>query len=146
MILHFSNQLIKQTLNLRLEDLIYVNKLADGQFGQIQLVRDQLKNLYVVKCMKKTQLENYEVSKFINEERKILNTIAYPFIIQMGKTFQSENYLFYLSQYVCGQDFYEVIRNIGLLSTQDSQFYAATIILLLEYFNDNQIVNRDIKP
>ena len=47
--------------------------------------------------MKKTQLENYEVSKFINEERKILNTIAYPFIIQMGKTFQSENYLFYLS-------------------------------------------------
>lgn len=39
-----------------------------------------------------------------------------------------------------------MIRNIGLLSTEDSQFYGATIILILEYLNDNQIVSRDIKP
>ena len=38
------------------------------------------------------------------------------------------------------------MRTIGLLSTDDSQFYVATIILILEYFNDNQIVCRDIKP
>ncbi len=38
------------------------------------------------------------------------------------------------------------MRNIGLLSTEDSQFYAGSIILILEYFNDNQIVSRDIKP
>jgi cGMP-dependent protein kinase len=38
------------------------------------------------------------------------------------------------------------MRTIGLLSTEDSQFYVATIILILEYFNDNQIVCRDIKP
>jgi len=38
------------------------------------------------------------------------------------------------------------MRNIGLLSTEDSQFYSASIILILEYFNDNQIVSRDIKP
>ena len=47
---------------------------------------------------------------------------------------------------MCGEDFYEVIRNIGLLSTEDSQFYGASIILILEYLNDNQIVSRDIKP
>lgn len=38
------------------------------------------------------------------------------------------------------------MRNIGLFSTEDSQFYAASIILLLEHFNDHQIVSRDIKP
>ena len=38
------------------------------------------------------------------------------------------------------------MRTIGLLSTEDAQFYSASIILILEYFNDNQIVSRDIKP
>ena len=72
--------------------------------------------------------------------------MAFPFVVQLGRTFQTENYLFYLEEYVCGEDFYEVIRSIGLLSTEDSQFYGASIIQILEYFNDNQIVSRDIKP
>lgn len=47
----------KQTTNLRLEDLVHVNKIADGQFGGIYLVRDSNKNIYTVKALKKMQLE-----------------------------------------------------------------------------------------
>lgn len=57
MIPHFENILKKQTANLALEDLIYVNKISDGQFGGIYLVRDQNKNLYTVKSMSKALLE-----------------------------------------------------------------------------------------
>jgi serine/threonine protein kinase len=67
MIPHFENTLKKQTNNIRLEDLIYVNKLGDGQFGGIYLVRDSSKNLYTVKALSKSLLEEYEVQKFINE-------------------------------------------------------------------------------
>lgn len=66
-----------------------MNKIADGQFGSIYLVRDLNKNLYTVKSFDKLMLEEFEVQKFINEEKKILNTIAFPFIIQLGKTFQT---------------------------------------------------------
>ena len=38
------------------------------------------------------------------------------------------------------------MKKIGLLSTEDSQFYSASIILILEYLHDNYIVCRDIKP
>jgi cGMP-dependent protein kinase 1 len=110
------------------------------------MVRDANKNIYTVKSLSKSLLEEYEVQKFINEEKKILSTVAFPFTLQMARTFQTDKTLYYLSEYVCGEDFYEVMRNIGLLSTEDSQFYSASIILILEYFNDNQIVSRDIKP
>jgi serine/threonine protein kinase len=73
-----------------------VNKIADGQFGGIYLVRDANKNIFTVKTLNKSLLEEYEVQKFINEEKKILSTIAFPFVIQLGRTFQTENYLFYL--------------------------------------------------
>lgn len=67
MIPHFENIVKKQTANLRIEDLIYVNKIADGQFGSIYLVRDLNKNLYTVKSFDKLMLEEFEVQKFISE-------------------------------------------------------------------------------
>jgi hypothetical protein len=66
MIPHFENTLKKQVTNLRLKDLFYVNKLADGQFGGIHLVRDINKNIYTIKALDKSLLEEYEVQKFIN--------------------------------------------------------------------------------
>jgi hypothetical protein len=57
MIPHFENSMQKQTTNIKLDDLIYVNKLGDGQFGGIYLVRDANKNLYTVKTLSKSMLE-----------------------------------------------------------------------------------------
>lgn len=57
MIPHFENVLRKQTTNLRLEDLVHVSKLADGQFGGIYLVRDANRNIYTVKSLNKALLE-----------------------------------------------------------------------------------------
>lgn len=49
----------------------------------------------------------------------------------MGRKFQSYNYIYYINESVKGGDLYEILKNIGLLSTEDSQFYTATIILIL---------------
>ncbi len=66
MIPHFENTLKKQAQNLKMQKLIYVNKISDGQFGGVYIVRDYNKNIYVVKSLNKTILWEYEVQKFIN--------------------------------------------------------------------------------
>lgn len=43
-------------------------------------------------------------------------------------------------------ELFDVIRDIGLLSTQDSQFYIGTLILCMEYLHSRSIIYRDIKP
>lgn len=43
-------------------------------------------------------------------------------------------------------EFFEVLKEIGLLSTFDCQFYVANIILILEYLHSNYIMVRDVKP
>lgn len=45
-----------------------------------------------------------------------------------------------------GEDLYDILKTIGLLSTEDSQFYTASIILILEYFAEKSVICRDIKP
>ena len=63
-----------------------------------------------------------------------------------GRRLQSANYAYYFNEFIKGEDFYEVLKGIGLLSTEDSQFYTASIILILEYFAEKGIICRDIKP
>ena len=46
--------------------MTYITKISDGQFGGIYMVKDLNKNIYAVKTLSKSLLEEYEVQKFIN--------------------------------------------------------------------------------
>lgn len=41
---------------------------------------------------------------------------------------------------------FDTIRELGLLTNEDSQFYAACILLILEHLHDREIIYRDLKP
>lgn len=56
------------------------------------------------------------------------------------------HYIYLLLEFIEGMELFDVIREIGLLSTFDCQFYTASIILALEYMHKNHIIYRDIKP
>jgi len=101
---------------------------------------------YILKVIEKASLKTYAVENFAINEGKSLEEISCHFVIGMGQKFQSSNYAYYLQEFVRGDDFYSVLKNIGLLSTEDCLFYTATIILILEYFAQKGIVCRDIKP
>lgn len=90
----------------------------------------------MAKTLSKYELEEAEVSEFIIDESEVMATVSFPFVVRCGKKFQSKHHLVYLTEYVKGEEFYEVLKKLGLLSTSDAQFYTATIILILEYFEN----------
>ena len=47
------------------------------------------------------------------------------------KSFKDEHYLYSLVEFVQGEELYGAIREIGLLSTEDVQFYIASMILVI---------------
>lgn len=46
-------------------DIVIVDKLAKGQFGDLYLVKDNKGNEYVAKTMSKHDLEEAEVGEFV---------------------------------------------------------------------------------
>jgi len=66
--------------------------------------------------------------------------------MHFARSFKDNIYIFFLEEYIRGMELFDVIRDIGLLNTYDSQFYVGSLILCMEYLHLNNIIYRDIKP
>jgi len=100
--------------------------------------------------------------------------VFFPFIIEYARSFKDSFDVYFLVEYVKGIELFDVIRDIGkknkrknngiimkkitkidrlfcvfflgLLNTYDSQFYVASMILILEYLHHQNVIYRDMKP
>lgn len=69
-----------------------------------------------------------------------------PFLMQYGRNFKDKFYMSFLTEFIDGMEFFDVIREMGLVSPKDSRFYAANIIFALEHLHKMDIIYRGLKP
>lgn len=133
-----------------LDQLVMLQELKEGEFGPILLVgctnELEKQKLYVLKCYSKQKIEEHSLFKYITQEKNLLRSLYHPFIMQYYKSFKDEHYLYSLVQFIQGEELYYGIRQIGILSTEDTQFYIASMILILEYLSTQGVIMRDLKP
>eukprot|EP01017_Pseudomicrothorax_dubius_P018366 TRINITY_DN2034_c0_g3_i3.p1 TRINITY_DN2034_c0_g3~~TRINITY_DN2034_c0_g3_i3.p1 ORF type:complete len:734 (-),score=140.48 TRINITY_DN2034_c0_g3_i3:35-2236(-) len=130
-----------------LDSLILIKKLGAGHFGNVYLVYASVnQNLYAIKCISKEQTVEDGMERHVVEERNVLKRLIFPFVITTIRTFKDAKFVYFLVEYVKGNELFDVIREIGLLATYDSQFYVASMFLAIEYLHSQGIIYRDLKP
>lgn len=70
----------------------------------------------------------------------------FPFIAKFYKSFKDSSNVYFLLEYIDGIEMFDVIREIGLLNSEQCRFYIASLVLSLEYLHSNHIIYRDLKP
>lgn len=101
---------------------------------------------FILKVFSKAQLENRKLVKYLHWEQRCLTDTNFCFVAQLINTILEEDKHIFVLKYIDGATLYEVIRNIGLLSSFDCQFYMASILLILQELRQNSFIHRDIKP
>jgi cGMP-dependent protein kinase 1 len=66
--------------------------------------------------------------------------------MQFVRSYKDASRIYLLLEYIKGIDLELVMNHIGLLSNSDSLFYAASILLSLEYLHERDILYRDLNP
>ncbi|CAD8075753.1 unnamed protein product [Paramecium primaurelia] len=129
------------------EDLIYIKKLGEGQFGSVYLVKHkEINKVFALKSVSKASIIEQNLEKHITQEKTVLEQINFPFIMGFVRTFKDDMSIYFLVDFIRGMELFDVIRDIGLLSKPETQFYIGTMILCIEYLHSKSIVYRDLKP
>ena len=144
---YFTNKIFLEDNTIELKDLDNVKELGSGNFGSVNLVRNKKnKYLYAIKALNLEQVKLENLEECVEVERDVLLKIDHPFIMKMVKYLKNENYIFFINEYIKGKELWEVIRDIGLLNKEQTQYYGASILLAIDYLHKQKIIYRDIKP
>ncbi|KAL0087874.1 kinase-like domain-containing protein [Phycomyces blakesleeanus] len=132
---------------LQLNDFILKETLGTGSFGRVHLAQSKINGKhYAVKALNKHDVVRLKQVEHINNEPTILRDVAHPFLVTLWDTFQDDSHLFMVMDYVPGGELFRILRKQKKFSESAARFYAAEVILALEYLHERDIIYRDLKP
>ena len=144
---HLMNRLYLQDNLVELKDLLFKMKLGSGNYGDVCLVRNKKNKFpYAIKSISRNQINIEQLHSNLELERSILLKIDHPFIVKLVKSLKDEKNIYFLMEYIKGKELFDVIRDIGLLTKSQTQFYSASLMLAIDYLHERKFIFRDIKP
>ncbi|ORX44920.1 Pkinase-domain-containing protein [Hesseltinella vesiculosa] len=134
-------------LPTRLDQYTMKDTLGTGTFGRVYLAKDKLEQRTVaIKVLRKEDVVRLKQVEHINSERQVLSNLHFPFIVDLYCTFQDPERLYMVEEYVLGGELFRHLRRSGRYSNASARFYAAEIVLALDYMHSLDIIYRDLKP
>ncbi|KAI9018679.1 kinase-like domain-containing protein [Phycomyces nitens] len=132
---------------LKLEDFSLLRTLGTGSFGRVHLAQSRHNNrYYAIKVLKKAEVVRLKQVEHTNSEKHILESVSNPFLVNLWGTFQDDANLYMVMDYVPGGELFSVLRKSQRFPDHVVKFYAAEVLLAIEYLHLKDIVYRDLKP
>lgn len=79
-------------------------------------------------------------------EKKIMTQCYSPFVVKLYCTFQTQDKLFFILEYVNGGELNTKLIKAGTIKEDLARFYAAEILLALKIMHEKNFLHRDINP
>jgi serine/threonine protein kinase len=121
--------------------------IGRGGFGKVWKVEKKKSGIiFAMKEMSKARvLAKRSVASVINE-RKLLNKLKHPFLVNMRYAFQDRETLYLVMDYLEGGDLRYHIGIRHTFTEAETKFILQWIVVGLEYMHNNSVIHRDIKP
>lgn len=133
----------------RTEDLEVTDRLGKGTCGVVNLARkqhDKRKKCFALKSMRKGPIMAMGLKEYIKRERTLHGDLFHPFIVNMLSSYEDDNCLYIMLEYINGGELFTLIREQKMLTSEISRLYAAELTLVFEYLHARDIAYRDLKP
>ncbi|KNC84221.1 AGC/YANK protein kinase [Sphaeroforma arctica JP610] len=124
-----------------------LRSVGKGAFGKVCIVlKRDTKQLYAMKYMNKDKCIQEKAVKNVLNERKILELLHHPLLVNIWFSFQDEEDMFMVVDLMLGGDLRYHLQNNGPLSETRVRLYMAELSNALCYIHSKGVLHRDIKP
>lgn len=130
--------------------------LGSGSFGVVTLAEyknnDKSTTIYALKSLSKLAVIETGQLRHVIDERKILATMDYVFILKLYGTYQTPHQLVMVTEPLSNGDLWSIIYETpqfsdhGGLPWKLAAFYGASLVLALDHIHAKGVVFRDLKP
>uniref|UniRef100_K7FQR8 Protein kinase N1 n=1 Tax=Pelodiscus sinensis TaxID=13735 RepID=K7FQR8_PELSI len=133
---------------LTLDDFKFVAVLGRGHFGKVLLSEySRTGELYAIKALKKGDIVARDEVESLMCEKRIFeteNSSRHPFLVNLFACFQTPEHVCFVMEYTAGGDLMMHIHT-DVFTEPRATFYAACVVLGLQFLHDHKIVYRDLK-
>nr|ANC96913.1 neochrome [Mesotaenium caldariorum] len=126
-----------------------IKPLGNGDSGSVMLVELRgTQRLFAVKVMEKESMTERNKVHRVACEREILEHLDHPFLPTLYASFQTAKHVCFVTDYCPGGEMYDLleVQPGHRFEEKVAKFYAAEILLALEYLHCQGVVYRDLKP
>ncbi|KAJ4807590.1 phototropin 2 [Rhynchospora pubera] len=126
-----------------------VKPLGSGDTGSVHLVElIETAQLFAMKAMDKNVMLNRNKVHRATAERQILDLLDHPFLPTLYASFQTKTHICLITDYCPGGELFMLLdRQPQKVLREDAvRFYAAEVVVALEYLHCQGIIYRDLKP
>ncbi|KAM3915428.1 serine/threonine-protein kinase N2 isoform 2-T2 [Leptodactylus fuscus] len=139
---------VQQRFQFSLQDFRCCKVLGRGHFGKVLLAEYKNTNeMFAIKALKKGDIvARDEVDSLMCEKRifETVNSVRHPFLVNLFACFQTKDHVCFVMEYAAGGDLMMHIHT-DVFSEPRAVFYAACVVLGLQYLHEHKIVYRDLK-
>jgi serine/threonine protein kinase len=132
---------------VHLNDFVLIRMIGKGSFGKVLLVRKKdTDQIYAMKVLAKEHVIKRNQVEHTKTERSVLGYVRHPFIVSLRYAFQSKRKLYFVLDYCPGGELFFHLSKQTRFSENRTRFYAAQMVMALQYLHELGIVYRDLKP
>ncbi|CAD7702361.1 unnamed protein product [Ostreobium quekettii] len=132
---------------LKLMHFRRIKQLGSGDVGLVDLVQLQGTSMkFAMKTLDKWEMQERNKVQRVLTEEKILSLVDHPFLATLYCTIQTDMHLHFVMEYCEGGELYALLCSRKRLQVDAARFYAAEVLLALQYLHLLGFVYRDLKP
>lgn len=121
--------------------------VGKGAFGKVRVVQHkQTGSLYALKYINKQKCVKMKAVPNVIQERRLLEEIDHPFVVNMRYAFQDDENCFFVLDLMLGGDLRFHLERLGSMPEEVIRFYVAQLASAVQFLHENNIMHRDIKP
>ncbi|KAK4760195.1 hypothetical protein SAY87_023326 [Trapa incisa] len=129
------------------DDFEPLTMIGKGAFGEVRICREKATgHVYAMKKLKKSEMLRRGQVEHVKAERNLLAEVDSNCIVKLYCSFQDEEYLYLVMEYLPGGDMMTLLMRKDILTEDEARFYVAETVLAIESIHKHNYIHRDIKP